>query len=126
MKDLQKQNTLFDKLGGMIAVNASVDIFYAKVSSDSRINHFFRWIDMETQSYKMKAFLAYAFGAPINYNGKSMKDVHKYLLDAGLNETHFDIVLEHLQATLEELQIPVLLIKEAGEVTERTRSEIFG
>ena len=32
---------LFERIGGHAAVNAAVDLFYEKVLSDIRINHFF-------------------------------------------------------------------------------------
>jgi len=119
-------NTLFHQLGGMQAVDAAVNIFYSHVMNDVRISHFFRWVDMETQSYKMKTFLAYALGASINLSGKSLKESHSHLVKAGLNDTHFDAVLENLTVTLQELGIAEDLITQVRKVAEGTREEIFG
>lgn len=57
--------SLFEKLGGMPAVNAAVDIFYGKVLADDRIKHYFDTTDMEAQRKKQMSFLAYAFGGPV-------------------------------------------------------------
>ena|SRR5688500_7653067 len=118
-------NSLFEKLGGMQAVDVAVNVFYAHVINDERINHFFRWVDMENQSYKMKTFLAYALGAPINFSGKSLKESHSHLVKAGLNDEHFDAVVENLIATLRELGIPEDLIEQVEKITEGTRDDIL-
>ena len=60
-----EEKTLFEKIGGMDAVDAAVDIFYKKVLEDEIISHFFNNTEMKSQVGKQKAFLAYAFGAPI-------------------------------------------------------------
>ncbi|MCB0643550.1 MAG: group 1 truncated hemoglobin, partial [Phaeodactylibacter sp.] len=65
--------SLFEQIGGMPAVNAAVDIFYSKVVADPLLKPFFIHIDMVRQSGKLKAFLAYAFGAPMAYTGKNMR-----------------------------------------------------
>lgn len=118
-------NSLFHQLGGMQTVDVAVNVFYAYVINDERINHFFRWVDMENQSYKMKTFLAYAFGAPINIQWKSLKESHLHLVKAGLNDDHFDAVLENLLCTLRELGIAEDLIKQVGQIAERTREDIL-
>jgi len=118
-------NSLFEKLGGMQAVDVAVNVFYAHVINDERINHFFRWVDMENQSYKMKTFLAYALGAPINFSGKSLKESHSHLVKAGLNDEHFDAVVENLIATLREVGIPEDLIEQVEKITEGTRDDIL-
>lgn len=107
-------------------MDAAVNIFYSHVMNDERISHFFRWVDMEHQSYKMKTFLAHAFGAPINFSGKSLKDSHSHLVKAGLNDIHFDAVLENITNTLRELGIGEDLIEQVGKVVEGTRKEILG
>lgn len=64
------KKSLFERIGGMDAVNTAVEIFYKKVLADDSINHFFKKTDMSKQIPKQKAFLAYAFGAPMPYTGK--------------------------------------------------------
>ena len=40
-------STLFERLGGGAAIDATVDLFYSKVLADDRIKHFFEGVDME-------------------------------------------------------------------------------
>jgi hemoglobin len=68
----QDRTNLFDKIGGMPAVDEAVDLFYIKVLADERISHFFRWTHMKSQHSKQKALLAYAFGAPLKYSEKKL------------------------------------------------------
>lgn len=118
--------TLFERIGGEAAVNAAVDIFYRKVLKDARISRFFEGVDMERQAAKQKAFLTFAFGGPHNYTGKDMRQGHAHLVKAGLNDTHFDAVMENLAATLTELKVPAELIAEAAKIAESTRNDVLG
>jgi hemoglobin len=118
--------TLYEKLGGEAAVNAAVDVFYRKVLSDYRINRFFDNSDMEKQAAKQKAFLTMAFGGPNNYSGTDMRTAHAHLVKMGLNSSHFDAVMEHLGATLIELNVPQELIAQAAAIAESTRNDILG
>lgn len=117
---------LYEKIGGDAAVNAAVDIFYRKVLADDRINQFFDGVDMERQATKQKAFLTVAFGGPNNYSGKDMRDGHAHLVARGLNDSHFDAVMENLAATLKELNVPDDLIAEAAAIAESTRNDVLG
>lgn len=118
--------SLFERIGGEAAVNAAVDLFYRKVLADDRINAFFEGIDMDRQVAKQKAFLTMAFGGPSNYDGKAMRDGHAHLVARGLNDTHFDAVMEHLGATLTELGVPADAIAEAAAIAEGTRNDVLG
>ena len=119
-------DALFDKLGGEAAVNAAVDIFYRKVLTDDRIKSFFDDVDMDNQAAKQKAFLTMAFGGPNSYTGEDMRNGHAHLVERGLNETHFDAVMENLGATLTELNVPGELIAEAAAIAESTRNDVLG
>lgn len=99
-------STLYERLGGADAVNAAVDIFYRKMLADDRVNYFFDNTDMDRQIAKQKSFLTMVFGGPNNYTGKDMRVGHKHLIKRGLNDTHVDIVIEHLGSTLKELGVP--------------------
>ncbi len=121
---MSENASLFERIGGMGAVNAAVDIFYTKVIADDRINHFFVNIDMVSQSGKMKAFLAYAFGAPmVTYSGKQMREAH-----AGMNltEDHFNAVAGNLVATLNDLSVPQNLIDEVVAIAMTTKNDVLG
>ena len=118
--------SLFDRIGGEAAVDAAVDIFYRKVLADDRINSFFEGIDMDKQAAKQKAFLTFAFGGPANYTGRDMRAGHAHLVEKGLNDSHFDAVMEHLGATLKELNVPDNLIEEAAAIAESVRNDVLG
>lgn len=118
--------SLYERIGGEPAVNAAVDIFYRKVLSDHRINRFFDNADMDQQIAKQKAFFTMAFGGPNNYTGKDMRNAHAHLVKMGLNESHFDAVMEHLGATLVELNVPQDLIAEAAGIALGARGDVLG
>lgn len=119
-------DNLYEQIGGEAAVNAAVDVFYRKVLADDRISHFFEGVDMEKQAAKQKAFLTMAFGGPHNYTGKDMRDGHAHLVKNGLNDSHFDAVMENLGATLKELNVPDELISQAAAIAESTRNDVLG
>jgi len=120
-------STLYDKIGGEAAVDAAVGLFYDKVLADERIKHFFEGLDMERQHRMQKGFLTFAFGGPNNYSGKSMAAAHRKLVDEqGLDDSHFDAVIEDLGATLVELGVPDELIAEAAGIAESVRDAVLG
>ena len=125
-EDTTMSGTLYERIGGEAAVNAAVDIFYRKVLSDYRINRFFGNTDMDQQIAKQKAFFTMAFGGPNNYTGKDMRTTHAHLVKMGLDNSHFDAVMEHLGATLTELNVPSELIGEAAAIAESTRKDVLG
>jgi len=123
---MNSEKTLYEKIGGEAAVDAAVDIFYRKVLADDRISQFFEGVDMEKQAAKQKAFLTMAFGGPHNYTGEDMRKGHAHLVERGLNDSHFDAVMENLGATLTELNVPGDLIAEAAAIAESTRNDVLG
>lgn len=123
----ETSTTLYEQLGGEAAVNAAVDIFYRKVLEDHRINRFFDNTDIEKQAAKQKSFLTMAFGGPNNYSGADMRQAHAHLVKKlGLDDSHFDVVMEHLGATLQELNVPGNLIAQAAAIAESTRNDVLG
>ena len=119
-------DSLFDRIGGEGAVDAAVEIFYRKVLADDRISDFFDGVDMEKQAAKQKAFLTMAFGGPNNYTGEDMRKGHAHLVARGLNDSHFDAVVENLGGTLKELGVADELIGEVAAIAETTRNDVLG
>ena len=117
--------SLYDRIGGEAAVDAAVDVFYRKVLADDRISGYFEDVDMDRQAAKQKAFLTFALGGPNHYSGKDMRAGHAHLVQRGLDDTHFNAVMEDLAATLQELDVPAELIAEAAAIAESTRNDVL-
>jgi hemoglobin len=123
VEEEEKEMSLYERIGGEAAVDAAVDIFYRKVLADDRISHYFDDVDMEGQAAKQKAFLTMVFGGPHSYTGMDMREGHKHL--KGLNDTHFDAVLENLAATLTELGVPESDIAEIAGIGNSVRDDVL-
>ncbi|CAN7463356.1 group 1 truncated hemoglobin [Trinickia sp. LjRoot230] len=117
--------SLFDKLGGDAALDIAVDKFYVRVLADKRINHFFHGVDMPRLRQHQKAFLAFAFGGSSGYDSRGLRFAHGRLADLGLNDSHFDAVIENLSMTLSELGIRNELIDEVKLVAESVRLDVL-
>ncbi|MGB5686691.1 MAG: group 1 truncated hemoglobin, partial [Candidatus Electrothrix sp.] len=118
--------SIYEQLGGEKAVDAAVDLFYKKVLADSRVNGFFKGVDMERQLRMQKGFLTFVFGGPINYSVKNLRAGHAHLVAKGLNGTHFSAIIEHLRATLKELGVKDELVQQAIKVASSVRNDILG
>ena len=123
MSTAAPQQSLYEQLGGKPAVEAAVDLFYRKVLTDNRIKHFFSGVDMDKQMAKQKAFLTLVFGGPNSYTGLDMRKGHAHL--KGLNDTHFDAVVELLGKTLAELGVRQELIQQVAALAETTRNDVL-
>jgi len=117
--------SIYERIGGQPAVDAAVDIFYRKVLMDERISRFFDDIDMDRQIAKQKSFLTMAFGVPLSYSGADMRNGHAHLVKRGLNDSHFNAVVELLGQTLAELNVAPELIAEVAAIAESTRADVL-
>jgi hemoglobin len=117
-----RQKSLYQRLGGKVAVEAAVDLFYLKVLADNRIRDFFENIPMTKQRRKQKEFLSAAFGGPESWTGKDMRSAHA---DLGLKEEHFNAVAENLQKTLEELKVPQELVAEVLAIAVSVKDAVL-
>ena len=106
----------------MPAVTAAVDVFYTKILADEEVSHFFKDTNISAQSPKLKAFLAYAFGAPMQYSGKNMRDAHRHMQ---IDEKQFNAVAGHLVATLDELGVAQQLIGEVVDIAMSVKGDIM-
>ena len=117
--------SLFERLGGQGSIDAFVPLFYEKVLADDRVNQFFRGIDMDAQGAKLNGFLTMGFGGPNNYTGKDLRKGHRHLVRGSLNDGHFDVALEQINATLVELNVPADLVSEVMAAAEGLRADVL-
>ncbi len=117
--------TLYERLGGEPTVNAAVDLFYKKVLADDRVSSFFETVDMERQATKLKSFLVWVFCGPNSYTGGDMRQAHKHLVARGLNESHFDAVVEDLSSALRQLGVGERDIQEIVVLANSVRDDVL-
>jgi len=95
--------SLYDRLGGGDAINALTESWVARVGGDDRANGKFVRTDIDRLKKEVIDQLCEATGGPCAYTGRSMLETH-----AGMKVTagEFDVVMQHLDAVLDELNVP--------------------
>jgi len=118
--------SLYERIGGEVAVMAAVELFYARVLADQVMRPFFEALDMTAQTTKQVAFMTWAFGGPTEYRGRPLRAAHADLVkDKGLSDVHFDAVARHLEATLKQLGVEESLIREALTIVGSVRNDVL-
>lgn len=117
--------SLFERIGGESAVQATVIKMYDKILSDAELAPFFENSDVEKLRLSQAAFVTYAFGGSNHYTGKSLRTAHKHAVENGLSDAHFDRVAAHLKAAMQELNVPANLIEEALAIVGSTRKDVL-
>ncbi|TAH37678.1 MAG: group 1 truncated hemoglobin [Alphaproteobacteria bacterium] len=117
--------TLYHRLGGATAIESLVTSFYDKIMGDDRINYFFEGVDMNALMAKQRGFLTMVLGGPQYYQPIELRHSHERLIKMGLNDTHFDVVIEHLRATLEGLNLSESEITTVIAIAETTRKDVL-
>eukprot|EP00659_Diplonema_papillatum_P013666 gene13666-21024_t len=119
-------DSLYDRLGGAAGVETAVDLFYAKVLADSLVGGFFKAADMPRLKRMQRAFLTLAFGGPTGYSGASLRLAHWGLVNSqGLSDAHYDVVVNLLDQTLQDLNAAASDIAEAVRIANSVRDDVL-
>ena len=94
---VERQPSLYDKLGGEGAIKSVVEGFYQRVLADPLLSPIFEGKDINRLKRHQALFLSQALGGPKEYDGRSMFDAHKDFL---ISEQQFGSVAGHLVETL--------------------------
>ena len=116
---------LYERIGGADAIRATVAKLYEKILGDALLVPFFENIDVERLRRSQAAFVTKALGGPAQYSGEGLRKAHRSLVARGLSDEHFDAVVRHLKAAMEELGVSEELIAEAITIVESTRSDVL-
>ena len=95
--------SLYDRLGGLDAITALTESWVARVGGDDRANGKFVRTDIPRLMKEIIDQLCEATGGPCTYAGRSMRETHDGM---GVTAGEFDVVMQHLDATLDELNVP--------------------
>jgi hemoglobin len=104
----QNTKTLYERLGGMPAINAVSSGLVDRILADRRVNSWFGHAAASpenTAAYKasLAAFVCQSTGGPCKYAGPDMVTAHK---GRRVTSDAFDAVVQDLVATLDELKVP--------------------
>ena len=98
-----QEKSLYDRLGGGGAITALTESWVARVGGDDRANGKFVRTDIERLKKEVVDQLCEATGGPCTYTGRSMLETHAGML---VTAGEFDVVMRHLGAALDELNVP--------------------
>ena len=88
-----KQQTLFERVGGEQAIAELIHEFYDRVLSDPELTPFFTNTSMDKLRRMMREFFSSALDGPITYTGKPLGYVHH---GKGITKHHFALYVGHL------------------------------
>ena len=95
--------SLYERLGGMTAIEAVVDQFLANVAGDTRINSFFAGTDLPRLRTLLVEQICQGSGGPCTYTGRNMADTHRGM---GVTQAHFGALVEDLVMALDAFSVP--------------------
>ena len=120
-------NSLFERLGGESAVNTLVGALYFNLLGDPRLSVFFRGVSMHRVLEHQRAFFQMALGGESVYAGRNLYSAHEALIrEHGLDDGHFDLLLQHLRITLLDLDVEPQLATQVLDRVEALREDLFG
>jgi hemoglobin len=104
--------TLYERLGGLKAIQMVVNDFVGVVAEDGRINNRFSKTDIPKLKQRLVEQVCQGTGGPCTYQGKDMVAAHK-----GMNITdgEFGALVEDLIKALDKNKVP-----------EKEKSELLG
>jgi hemoglobin len=105
-----KEKPLYERLGGLPAIQAVIDDFVANVAADARINKQFAQTDIPRLKKNLVDQVCQATGGPCKYTGLDMKTAHKGMK---ITDADFNALVEDLVKSLDKFKVPA---KEKNEL----------
>jgi hemoglobin len=131
---MSDEKTLYARLGGYDAIAAVADKLLPRLMSDELLGRF--WAHRSDDGLRREKqllidFLCSCAGGPLLYTGRDMKTSHKGMR---ISEEDWSAFLGHLNATLDEFQVPaaeraavlVFVDSTKADIVERTASSELG
>jgi hemoglobin len=94
--------SLYERLGGLGAIEAVVKDFVAVVAADARINSFFVNTEIPRLEQMLVEQICAATGGPCTYTGKDMVTVHTGMK---ITDAQFDALVEDLVISLDRFRV---------------------
>lgn len=94
--------SLYDELGGFSAVRKLVSDFYDRVLEEDDLASFFKDTDMANLIDHQTKFWTTLLGGPASYTDEQLEKIHAKM---GIEDQHFDLILDLAVETLEDHDI---------------------
>ena len=94
-----KQQTLFERVGGEKTIRELIHEFYDRVVADPELKPFFKNTSMDKLRRMQHEFFSAALDGPITYTGRPLSYVHH---GRGITKHHFALYVSHLIDTLRD------------------------
>jgi two-component system chemotaxis sensor kinase CheA len=111
--------SIYEQIGGMGTVDAVVEVFFNRLVGDLRLKQLFEGASIDHLQGQMRDYLSKLCGGP-DSNAKLV------LVDRGFNDAQFDAACGHLQAALNQLEVPADLATRVMGMLFATRDEVTG
>ncbi len=96
---------VYKEIGGLSTLDGVFDSLYRRVMDDERLKPIYSKGDVDVLQLVQCAYVCEAIGGPKAEKNYSVSTVHADMVNAGLDDEHFDAVLAHLATSLEELEV---------------------
>jgi len=96
---VERNETLFDRIGGEVAVARFLEVFYERVLDDPELAPFFADASMDRLRNMQGEFFCAALDGPVRYSGRSLVEIHT---GREIRVQHFALFVKHLLETLHD------------------------
>lgn len=117
------KDALYRELGGTPGITQVVDLFFARLNADARINTLFAHVDHADLRHHVIEQLCAATGGPCVYSGRSMEDAHSGL---NLSNADFNAFIGDLSVALREAKAGKTAQRQLLALLEPMRPQIVG
>ena len=123
---MSETRTLYVRLGGYDAIAAVADDLVARLRSDAQLGRFWahRGEDgIRREKQLLVDFLCASAGGPLYYTGRDMATSHKGM---GISEGDWQILIGHVNATLDKFSVPAPERQEVLAFVNSTKADMVG
>ncbi|CEP36437.1 MULTISPECIES: group I truncated hemoglobin [unclassified Halomonas] len=96
------QTTLYERLGGETTIDAVVENLLYRIADDPEVVVFFANTNIDLFAESLASQLCDVSDGPCHYDGPPMDRAHQHM---GLTDVHFNRLVEHLDAAMQEEDI---------------------